>query len=162
MTQILAWALKRSAFARLQQIVEGTIPPPPGTELLTASGVQAEVILPASPDRICVYGTPIRSTRRQATAENTNSIESVTLEIRLRIYQPGEQDEDVGDVDRLTEGMCNAVATALIDGHPIVDQRFGNLNLSTVTQWPTAVTPMPEAYVMGLASIIFAADLVTT
>lgn len=161
MTTILAFALKRSVMARLQAINTGSIPPPAGAEMLASSGVQVNPILPAEPDRICVYGTPVRSTRQITTAERTTCTESVACEIRIRVYQPGEADEDVGDVDLLTSQLCNAVAKAVIDGDPLVDRSLGDLYLYEVLQWPTAVTPHPEPSVTGLASLVFQAELMT-
>jgi hypothetical protein len=158
---IMAFPLKRSMIARLSGISDGTIPPPtPSAAALV--GVQVGTVLPADTDRLIVYGTPVRSTRRQTTAENVTSVESVTVEIRIRVYQPGEQDEDVGDVDQLTGQLVQAVASGLMDGHPIVLPGLGNLNLAGITQWPTAITPYPEPSATGLASLFFVADLVTT
>jgi hypothetical protein len=162
-TVILAFALKRSVMARLQQINRLTIPAPAGTEALTGDGVQVNPILPANPDRICVYGTPVRSTREYSTAERVTVTEQVTCEIRVRVYRPGQDDDDdVSDIDLALGQQINAVAVAILDGNPIVLPSMGALNLSEVLQWPTALSSTPEPAVMGLASIIFTAELVSS
>ena len=160
-TVIMAFPLKRSMIARLSGISDGSIPLPSPT-CAPLVGVQVGTVLPADTDRIVVYGTPVRSTRRQITAENTNATESVTVEIRVRVFQPGEQDEDVGDVDLLTGQLVQAIASAVMDGDPIVYPGMGNINLAAITQWPTAIAPYPEPSATGLASLFFTADLVTT
>lgn len=159
-TILMAWPLKRSAIARLKAYADGTYPAPPNITPLV--GVQVGFVLPANPDRVCVYGTPVNSTRRYATEERGLSVESVRMEIRVRVYQPGEADEDIGDVDTLTGQLCQAVASALIDYEPVVDQTMGTMTVAQVIQWPTAVTPFPEPSVTGLASVLFQADVITT
>jgi hypothetical protein len=162
-TTILAFALKRSIIARIQKVADGSYGSlPPGTEVLARPDVQVNPILPADPDRVCVYGTPVRSTRQFTTEERRTVTETVTCEIRIRVYQPGQQDEDVGEVDLLTGQVANAVGIAVLDTlAPVVDPSFGSISLSDVTQWPTALSPAPESSVTGLASLIFTAELVT-
>jgi hypothetical protein len=160
MTIILAWPLKRSAIARLQAIAAGTQPPPAGAELLVSAPpghpVQVEYVLPAEPDRICVFGTPLSSSRREGTAEQAGfQIEMVRLEIRVRVYDPGE---DLDQVDKTLGDMCTAVATA-ITSVPLAG--MGRIFLSGVSQDPTAIAPSPEPSVTGNASLTFTAELVT-
>jgi hypothetical protein len=164
----MAWPLKRSAFARLGLIANGTQAPVSGAELLvssTARPVQVSPFLPAEPDRICVFGTPLSASRREASGESPRyfggvmvsavQVEVVRLEVRVRVYEPGE---DVEGVDRTLGDMCSAVATALLS-QPLMDQ--GRLYLSGITQDPTALAPAPEPSVTGNASLVFTAEVVT-
>lgn len=168
MTAVMAWPLKRSAFARLKLIAAGTQPPPQGAELLVSSvdrPVQVEQFLPAEPDRICVFGAPLSASRREASGESPRyagnvmvsglQIETVRLEIRVRVYEPGE---DVDGVDRTLGDMCSAVATAILSS-PLIEQ--GRLYLSGVTQDPTALAPPPEPSVTGNGSLTFTAEVIT-
>lgn len=159
MTQLLLFALKRVALARLQAVQSGDTVIA-GTDALLGPDVQIAPIMPADPDRIVVYFAPIRSTRAQKTAENGVVFESIPLEIRVRVYSPGEDDEDASSVEKTLDDMCNAVARALLDGAPLAS--MGNLNLANVSQWPSAVTPAPEPSITGLASVYLQADLVTS
>lgn len=165
MTVVLAWPLKRSAIARLKAIAAGTQPPPMGAELLVATAVRpVEVshVLPAEPDRICVFGTPLSGSRREASGERQSGplvtavqVESVRLEIRVRVYEPGE---DVEGVDRTLGDMMSAVASALLST-PLFEQ--GRMYLSGFSQDPTALRASPEPSVTGNASLTFTAELVT-
>src|SRR3970040_2200834 len=102
----MAWPLKRSAFARLANIAGGISAPPIGAELLVSSTdrpVQVSPYLPAEPDRICIFGTPLSASRREITAESgrgawgnlvaTGQVETVRLEVRVRVYDTGEDYE---------------------------------------------------------------------
>lgn len=164
----MAWPLKRSAFARLAAIAAGGQAPPIGAELLvstTARPVQVSAYLPAEPDRICVFGTPLSASRREFTGESgrgawnnivaTGQIETVRLEVRVRVYEPGE---DFDSVDKTLGDMCSAVASAIL-GSPLFEQ--GRIYLSGVTQDPTALAPVPEPSVTGNASLTFTAEVIT-
>jgi len=172
---IVAWPLKRSVIARLQGHADGTVLPPSGAELLATgdpsfSTVQVTDVIPAEPDRLAVFGAPLRLSRGNRTAEinsGTSSsvpiapsgvvIESVILELRCRVYQPGE---DSTAVDRMLGNLVQAVAVAVLNGSPFFSQ--GAMSLLSVTQDPTIVAPNPEPSVIGYASLVFAADVVTT
>lgn len=169
MTAVMAWPLKRSAFARLGMIAAGEQAPPLGAELLVSDPplrpVQVELFLPAEPDRVCVFGTPLSFSRREITAESRQAalsglvaigqVESVRLEVRIRVYEPGE---DFDKVDRAVGDMCSAVATALLSV-PLFEQ--GRMYLSGGTQDPTAMAPAPEPSVTGNASLVFTAEVIT-
>jgi hypothetical protein len=168
MAVVMAWPLKRSAFARLAKIADGSASPPMGAEGLVSTAdrpIEVSLFLPAEPDRICVFGTPLASSRREATGESSRyaantivtavQVETVRLEIRIRVYEPGE---DVASVDQTLGDMCSAVATAILSSQ-LVEQ--GRIYLSGVTQDPTALAPSPEPSVTGNASLVFTAELVT-
>lgn len=167
MTVVLAWPLKRSAFSRLAQIADGRKTPYPGTEGLvstTERPVQVSLFLPAEPDRICVFGTPLSFSRREITGESAQGnwpggiavgvVEVVRLEVRVRVYEPGE---DFDAVDRTLGDVCSAVTTAVL-AEPLVHQ--GRIFLSGGTQDPTAMAPSPEPSVTGNAVMVFTAELV--
>lgn len=157
-TNVLLFVMKRVALARLLAVQAGTTLID-GTDALLQPDVQIAPIMPADPDRVAVYFAPGRSVRRQTTAENLTSVESITLEIRCRVYAPGEDDEDAAAVEQTLGDVVNAVARSLMDGQPL---GYGNLNIANVTQWPTAVVPVPEPGIIGLASLYLLADLVTS
>jgi hypothetical protein len=167
-TVILAWALKRSAVARLQGIASGFLPCPAGAEALLGDDVQVSYMLPAEPDRVCVHGTPVRSSRLRATEERSVTTETVTLELRIRVYQPGGDTDDpddssmMMDVALTTSRIANAVAVALLDGDPLTPRNLGSLDLTEAFEWPTAVMGHPEPAALGLSSLIFQAGLVTS
>lgn len=158
-TSLLLFTLKRVALARLQAVQTGTAVIE-GTDALLPADVQIAPILPASPDRVAVYFAPVRSQRVQRTAENGVVVETVPLEIRVRVYEPGQDDEDIaGTVEQTLDDVCNAVARALLDGPKL---GVGNFNLSNVTQWPTALQSTPEPGATGMASVYITADLMTS
>lgn len=154
------FALKRSALARLKAVASGAVIIT-GTGALTADDVQVEAILPADPDRVAIYFAPIRSTRVQRTAENGVVVEQIPLEIRVRVYEPGTDDDDVATVELTLDSVVNAVARALMDGQPLIAPGMGNLNIANVAQWPTALQATPEPGATGMASVYLQADLVT-
>jgi hypothetical protein len=166
---IVAWPLKRSVIARLQSYASGVTPVPPGAELLASgdpafSSVQVSMVIPAEPDRLSVFGAPLRLSRLDRTAEVNQGfaparvvIESVVLELRCRVHQPGE---DTEGVDRMLGNLVQAVAIAVLNGEPFFTQ--GSITLTSITQDPTAVAPNPEPSVTGFASLVFTADVVTT
>jgi hypothetical protein len=167
---IIAWPLKRSVIARLRAIATGAKVPPPGAELL-ASGhpefcvpTQVEYFLPSEPDRLCVYGTAIRSARRDVTADRTVSfptasvvglqVETVTLELRVRVFSPGE---DVEAVDAVTGQLCQAVAT-VVTGTSFFEQ--GTIGLTSIIQDPAVIAPNPEPSVISNVSLVFTAEVI--
>lgn len=157
-TRVLLFLFKRVALARLLSVQDGTTIID-GTSALLAPDVQIAPIMPADPDRVAIYFAPVRSVRRQTTAENITSTEMVTLEIRCRVYSPGEDDDDATAVETTLDAVVNAVACALMDGDRL---GVGNINIANITQWPTAVQAVPEPGIACTASIIVTADLVTT
>lgn len=172
---MVAWPLKRSVLARLAGIAAGTTAPPAGAELIATgdsafSTVQVSNFLPAEPDRMCVYGGPVRATRTALTAEVNTPVgptvaiapggavlESVVLELRCRVFTPGE---DIDTVDQLLGRLAQAVATAVVDGPAFFAQ--GAMSLTAYVQDLTAVAPNPEPSVTGMVSLAFTADVVTT
>jgi hypothetical protein len=160
-TQLLVFVLKRVALARLLAVQDGTVQIT-GTDALLATDVQIAPIMPANPDRVAVYFAPIRSDREQQTAEPVNTVvkETIVLEIRVRVYSPGEDDEDAATVELTLDAACNAVARALMDGSPLY--ALGSMNVSGVTQWPTAVQAAPDPGITGTASVIFTVELMTS
>jgi hypothetical protein len=169
MSVVMAWPLKRSAFARLSAIAGGTSPPPMGAEGLVSHPpdrvVEVSQYLPAEPERICVFGTPLSASRRESSGESPRyagniivsgvQVETVRLEVRVRVYEPGE---DFDSVDRTLGDMCSAVATALLSS-PLFEQ--GRMYLSGISQDPTALAPAPEPSVTGNASLVFTAEVIT-
>jgi hypothetical protein len=168
MAVVMAWPLKRSAIARLSKIADGSASVPMGAERLVSSTdrpVQVAMYLPAEPDRICVFGTPLSASRREASGESPRytgnvlvtgvQIETVRLEIRVRVYEPGE---DYDSVDQTLGDVCSAVASAILSA-PLMEQ--GSIYLSGVTQDPTALAPSPEPSVTGNAALVFTAQVVT-
>jgi hypothetical protein len=168
MAVVMAWPLKRSAFSRLAKVANGTASVPMGAELLVSSAdrpVQVELFLPAEPDRICVFGTPLSASRRESSGESPRyagnvmvsaiQVETIRLEVRVRVFEPGE---DFDSVDKTLGDMCSAVATALLSA-PLMEQ--GRMYLSGITQDPTAIAPTPEPSVTGNASLVFTAEVIT-
>jgi hypothetical protein len=151
MAAILAWALKRSAIARLRMYAAEEYP---DAEALV--GVQVEYFLPAEPADDCVFANPVRMTRTSTVAErHTVYREVVPLEIRVRCRQSGE---DVEAVERRVGDLASAVATALTQA-PLIGQ--GSFELTSMTADPTAVAPAPEPSVTSNVSLIFTAQIVT-
>lgn len=155
---LLAWPIKRLAIASLAAIADGTDPPPVGAEpLVSAAGRPVEVshFLPANPERVCVYGTPVRIVAREATAEDPSVTGQVALiELRVRIYEPGE---DQSGVDQQLGDMCTAVATALLSA-PVFEG--GRIWLSAIAQDPQELSPNPEPSVTAVASLVFSAEAI--
>lgn len=171
-TIVWAWPVKRAMFARLRNIASGDAAPYPGSELLVADGdthpVQVELFLPANPDRVCVFGTPVSFSRRELTGESnqgglaqaiaTVQDEQVRIEVRIRVYEPGD---DFDSVDRMLGDMCSAVATAVL-AEAFTENGRIRLYLAGGTQDPTAMAPPPEPSVIGNASLTFIAEVITT
>lgn len=166
---ILGWPLKRSVFARLTAISDGSRSPYPGSELLVADGeswpVQVATALPAEPDRVCIFGGPLSGSRREITGESAQGqglaqavavgeAEQIRLEIRVRVYQPGE---DFDDVDRQLGDVMSAVHTA-VTAEPFFDQ--GRIYLSGYSQDPTAIRGAPEPSVIGNAVLVYLAEVI--
>jgi hypothetical protein len=168
MSTVMSWPLKRSAFGRLARISAGMDPPPYGAELLVSTAdrpVEVSLFLPAEPERICVFGTPLSFSRREASGESAQwagntiisgiEVETVRLEVRVRVYEPGE---DFDSVDRTLGDMCSAVVSALKSA-PLADRT--NLYLSGGSQDPTAMAPAPEPSVTGNAVLVFTGEVIT-
>jgi hypothetical protein len=155
---ILAWPMKRLAFARLLAYSDGTEPPPPGAELLVATverPVQVSFSEPAEMERIVVYATPTRSVFREVTAEDSSVLsETAAVDFRVRIYEPGEYETDA---DQKLGDMCSAVATAL------ATTPLGGLTrlwLATVTQDPPVRAGAPEPGLVMSATLSFRGEAV--
>lgn len=167
MAAVLAWPLKRSVFARLAKIADGTAAPPAGAEALVSTPerpVGVSLFLPAEPERICVYGTPLSFSRREASGDTARpgiasvQFEIVRLEVRVRVYEPGE---DFEPVDKTVGDMCSAVASAVLGTGDLLPPNSGRVYLSGGTQDPTAMAGAPEPSVTGNALVVFTAELVT-
>lgn len=155
--KILAWPIKRLALARLRSIADGDIVAPIGTELLVSTAsrpVEIAHFEPAEmPERICVYGMPIRSAVREVTAESPTVLtQTPTLELRVRMFQPGEDREGV---DQALGDLCSAVASALVDA-PLWPT--GRLWLSSYAQDAQDLAPNPEPSVTATAALVFTAE----
>ncbi len=158
MARILAWPLKRVILSRLNDIATGQVAPPPGTEPLVWTRerpVQVEHFEPPEPDRICVYGMPLRGSLREVTAEYTGlGTEGPAVELRVRIHEPGE---DVVGVDILLGQVLDAVVSAVLDA-PLLQS--GRLWLGAYAQDRPALTPTPSPAVTMTAGVVFRAEVV--
>jgi hypothetical protein len=173
MAVILSWALKRAAISRMSNLASGNLSPWYGTELFATghpeftAPVQVAYFLPGEPDRLCVYGTSVRASRRQATAEGSGVyptgqvnglyVETSTLELRVRCSSPGE---DVEAVDLITSQLCQAVASAMMDGPALFQS--GTINLTAINQDPTTIAPLPEPNVITNVSLVFTVEAITS
>jgi len=155
---LLAWPLKRVAFARLMSYADGSVTPPAGAELLISTAtrpVEVAFSAPAEPERICIYGAPLRATFEEVTAESPATFGEVALVgFRVRVFDPGE--DEIG-VDQVLGDMCTALTIALLTV-PLFAQ--GRVWLSAMQQDPTILTPAPEPSVTGAASMVFSAAAV--
>ncbi len=171
MTVIASWALKRSVIGRLRNLASGALTPYAGTDILAeghpefGGPVQIAYYLPAAPDRLCVYGTSMRAGRQPITGEGSGlyatgqafgmSVETVSLELRVRCHSPGD---DVEAVDAVSSRLCQAVASAVLDGPALFQQ--GTMILQTINQDPTILAPQPEPSVITNVSLLFTAGVV--
>jgi hypothetical protein len=155
---ILGWPLKRVAIARLQSYANGSTPPPAGAELLVSSPdrpVQVEHMAPAEPDRISIYGGPLRATFREITGERPDMVaETSQVEIKVRVYEPGD---DVTGIDILLGDMCQAVTTALLLP-PLAPQV--RVWLASMVQDGGSYLPTPEPSMVASASLFFTGEAV--
>ncbi len=168
MTAVMSWPLKRSAFARLAKVAAGLEAPVMGAEAMVSAPpdrmVEVAQFLPAEPERICVFGTALSMSRREITGESrpgtiaypggAGQVETVRLEVRVRVFEPGE---DVDSVDKTLGDICSAVATTIL-AKPLFEQ--GRIYLSGMVQDPTALATLPEPSVTGNASLVFTAEVI--
>jgi hypothetical protein len=157
-TTIMSWPVKRLAIARLQGYADGTEPVPPGCEMLVATRdrpVQVDYMAPPEPDRISIFGGPLRSVLSEDTAESADLLtETTTVEIKVRCFEPGD---DVAGVDRTLGDMCQAVVTGLLWKPLNPNVRFW---LDQIRQDGGGYSPSPEPAVVMSASLFFAAEVV--
>jgi hypothetical protein len=133
-TTLVAWTAKRSVIARIQSWSAST------TGAL--AGVEVDYALPPEPDRICVYGGRVRSTRVQVTAENALVFrEDIIIDIRVRVQVLGG---DIEDAERTAESISQAVAVA-VSAEPRITT--GTIGVTATDQDPTIVAPDPDPYV---------------
>lgn len=155
---VAAWPIKRLALARLAGIADGSLVPPDGSTALVATPsrpVQVSHFQPTNPERISVYGMPLRATARELTAEDPSMTGQIAfIEIRVRVFDPGE--DQIG-VDQQLGDMLSAVATALLE-EPVFEA--GRLWLSATSQEAQDLSPNPDPSVTGVASLVFAAEAV--
>lgn len=133
MTTLVAWAAKRSVISRIQA----------WSDVATADdplyGIQIEYALPAEPERVCVYGSRVRSTRAQATGEHAVMFrEDIVVEVRIRVYEPGGDPEDT---ERTAEGIAQRIAVA-VSAEPRI--AAGAVAVTSTDQDPTVLTGDPE------------------
>lgn len=153
---LLAWPIKRLAIARLTAYANGTEIPPDGAAPLVSTPsrpVQVTHFEPTNPERVAVYGMPLRSSATEATAEDPSvTNQTAIIEIRVRIFEPGE---DQPGVDQQIGDLCTAIATALLE-----ESLFpaGRIWLSATAQEPQIVTPNPDPSVTAVAALVFSAQ----
>lgn len=132
---LLTWAAKRTIIARLQAV-----------QALAESGdplADAQIVyaLPDEPDRVCVYGGRARSTRRQVSAErNALHEEIVVVEVRVRVFEPGDDQQS-------TEAVAEAVAQRVSQVVAGIEA-MGTVGVTATDQDPTVVSPDPDPYVV--------------
>lgn len=153
---LLAWPIKRLALARLTGIADGSLAAPTGAESLIATPtrpVQVSHFQPTSPERISVYGMPLRAAVREITAEDSSVTGQIAfIEVRVRVFEPGE---DQTGVDQQLGDLLSAVATALLE-EPVFEA--GRLWLSASSQEAQDLSPNPDPSVTGIGSLVFAAE----
>jgi hypothetical protein len=154
---LLAWPIKRLAVARLTAYANGTETPPAGVAPLVSTPsrpVQVSHFFPTGgPERVCIYGVPLRAVATEQTAEDPSVIgQTAIIEFRVRVYEPGE---DVTGVDWQLGDLCTAVATALLE-EPLFPA--GRIWLSAVAQEPQELTPNPDPSVTAVAALVFSAE----
>jgi hypothetical protein len=133
MATLLAWAAKRAVIARIQAWVDIA----PSTDPLY--GLQVGYVLPPEPERTCVYGGRVRSSRTQTSAEHAALFrEDVTVEIWVRVFEPAE---DVVDTERVAEGIAQRIAVA-VSAEPRIST--GSVAVVATDADPTVLSPGPE------------------
>ncbi len=157
-TQIMSWPLKRVALARLRGIADGSLPPLPNTTALVSTDARPVDVLhflTIEPARVCVYGMPVRSVAREITAEMPTEVtQTFTLELRARIFEPGEDREGV---DQALGNLCDAVVAALL--YPAAPLwAAGRVWLASVVAAPQEVAGAPEPSITAEASLLFSAE----
>lgn len=159
MTTILAWPARRLALARLTNIANGSLPPPAGASLLVstpARPVEVSFSTPAEPDRICIYGIPLRATFREFTAEDPSQLtELATVAFRIRVYEPGE---DEFHADQTLGDMCAAVQAALSTTPLAPAVRMW---LAALQQEQTVLSASPDPAVVVAAAMAFNVEAVS-
>jgi hypothetical protein len=130
----MAWAAKRSVIARIQAWADaqaGTGQP--------LDGVEVAYSLPPEPDRVCVYGGRVRTSRTARTAErNVLYREDITVEVRVRVVELGD---DVAAAESIAEGIASVVASA-VSAEPSLT--MGSILVAAVDSDPTMLMPGPE------------------
>jgi hypothetical protein len=135
-TTLIAWAAKRAIIARITNWADPAIALPADP----LYGVQVGYTLPPQPDRICVYGGRVRSVRAQATGEHASLFqEDVTVEVRVRVFEPGG---DVEDTERVAEGIAQRIAAA-VSAEPRLTST-GAVAVTSTDADPTILSPDPE------------------
>jgi hypothetical protein len=158
MAKIIAWPLKRVALARLTAYADGSEVPPAGAEPLVSTNLRRVEIahtLPAEPDRICVYGMPVRATFAEVTAEDPGTFRDTSqFELRVRVFEPGE---DAIAVDQTLGDMCDAVVTALLDT-PLTG--LGRTYLAAMAQDLPELKGHPDPSITWVASLVFRTEVI--
>jgi hypothetical protein len=133
MTTLMAWAAKRAIIARIEAWAEVADSDDP------LYGIQIAYALPAEPERVCVYGSRVRSTRTQATGEHATLFrEDITVEVRVRVFEVGGDPEDT---ERTAEGIAQRIAAAVSAEPRIV---IGSVAVTSTDADPTVLSGDPE------------------
>lgn len=133
MTTLVAWAAKRSVISRIQAWADVAAADDP------LYGVQIEYALPAEPERVCVYGGRVRSTRTQAGGEHALMFrEDIVIEVRVRVYEVGGDPEDT---ERTAEGIAQRIAVA-VSAEPRITA--GSVAVTSTDADPTVLSGDPE------------------
>jgi hypothetical protein len=150
MTTLLAWAAKRAVIARIQAWSDEAVSTDPLYQ------VQIGYVLPPEIERVCVYGGQVRSIRTQVGAEHALMFrEDITVEVRVRVFQPAE---DVQDTERVAEGVCQRIATA-VSAEPRIST--GSVAVTAMDQDPPALSPDPEPSVVVNVLLVVALSMNT-
>lgn len=106
MAVIALWAFKRSVMARIQAWSDEQAST--GRPL---DGVQIAYTLPATPERVCVYGGRPRAVRAPSVAERGVLFqEDISVEVRVRVAELGN---DAQGAESVAEGICQQIAMAV-------------------------------------------------
>lgn len=157
---ILGWPLKRVIIARLKDIADGTTAPPAGAELLVATPdkpVLVSHMVPPEPDRITVYGSPLRATFDEVTAESPTQVtETSQIELKVRVYDPGDDEPGLSIV---LADICQAVTAAVLAVAPTI-LPSGRIWLAQIRQDASTLAPGPQPSIVESASLFFRAEAV--
>jgi hypothetical protein len=133
MTTLLLWAAKRAVVYRIQSASDSAQPTDP------LYGLQIAYSLPPDPERICIYGGRVRSSRSQSTGEHALMFrEDATVEVRVRVFEAGA---DVQDAESVAESIAQRIAAAVSADPRIV---IGSVAVSAVDSDPAVLVPDPE------------------
>lgn len=137
MATLLLWAAKRAVILRIKDQSSTALPGD------TLYGIEVDYALPATPERISVYGGRCRSIRAQAGGEHGLLFrEDLTIEVRVRVQELGD---DINHAEMTAESICQAIALAVSAEPRLVPS--GLVAVTATDQDPTAVFSAPEPMV---------------